>query len=415
MRSYKAQTSLLAMVLLVAAMPAMGQEDKYNAGMAAMSKGDVIGAEAGFCAAGDFKDAKAQCEQMKKDANALRVVHNKRYTDGIDEMQKGNYEKAESLFRSVKYGTFVEQAKGQLAEATKMKLQKQQQDAAAQQNAQAAQNAEAKFNEGVTKFSNGDLAGAKAAFDAVTGNRQAEAGNYLARINNYNAKMSEGKSFENQGKFREAQGAYTAASLQIPTSDAANAVQRAMTALNSGSSPTPNTQQAAPEIKAASKDVVKQIDIASYLSQGKKLLAKNDFARARRFFGDVLAQDPRNAEAQAGLAEAVSKDTSKPEATAEDKILSAAVRTFYEGDFKAAEFRLDDYIYNNRGKKMGLANFYRGVVYLQQYYLGGEKDAQAYQQAVKRFQTAKTQEGFVPPEKYVSPRIIKVYKEAAGS
>lgn len=402
-------------------MPAAAQsaEENYNRGMAAMGKGDVIGAEAGFCAAGDFKDAKAQCEQMKKDANALRVVHNKRYTDGLDEMQKGNYEKAESLFRSVRYGNFVEQAKTQLAEASKMKLQKQQQDAAAQQNANAAAASEAKFNEGVNKFAQGDLNGAKAAFEAVTGGRQGEAQGYISRINTYNTKMAEAKNYENSKNWAAAQAAYTAASLISANGpgDPLGSVQRVLSSSSGGSAPTPtnNQQTQTASNVQASRDVVKTVDVASYVAQGKRFLARGDYARARRFFGDVLAQDPRNEEAQAGLKEANEKDTSKPTATAEDTILAAAVRTFYEGDFKAAEFRLDDYIYNNRGKKQGLANFYRGVLYLQQYYLGGERDSQAYQDAIKRFQTAKGTEGFVPPEKYVSPRIMKVFKEAAGS
>jgi hypothetical protein len=401
------------MVLLVAAMPAMAQEDTYNAGMKAMNSGKVPEAQQAFCSIKGFKDADSLCAQMNEAMKAVISAHNKRYTDAIAARDAGDLDKAESLLKMVKYGTFVQQAANDLVAVQKLKQQKAADAAAQQQNANAAATSEAKFNEGVAKFAAGDVGAAKSAFEAVSGTRQAEAQGYLTRINTYNAKMSEGKSFENQGNFKAAASAYTAASLSVPTaSEAGAAVQRVMNATG-GSAPATNTAQQ--EVKAASKDVVKQIDVNSYLAQGRKLLAKGDFARARRFFGDVLAQDSNNKEAKDALTEIASKDTSKGAATDEDPTLAAALRTYYEGDYKAAEFRLDNYIYNTLGKKMGLANFYRGVLYLQNYYLGGEKDSQAYQEAVKRFKAAKAVDGFVPPEKYVSPRVIKVYKEAAGS
>jgi Tfp pilus assembly protein PilF len=419
MRSYKAQTSLLAMVLLVAAMPAIGQsqDDQYNQAVKNLANGSIPPAWTAFCGPlKGFKDSDAKCVEAKGLMTPYENRHNSLYLAGMDFMQKGDYEKAESNFKQVKYGKYIDEARTQLAEATKLKNQKAASEAAAQQSASAASASEAKFNDGVGKFAAGDVAAAKAAFEAVTGNHQPEANAYLSRINNYIGKMAEGKSFESQGNFRGAANAYNSASLSVPTaSEAQTALQRATNAASTGSAPTPNTQQQQPETKAASKDVVKQIDVNAYMAQGKKMLAKGDFARARRYFGDVLAQDKNNKEAQDGLAEIAQKDTTKAAATDEDSVLAAALRTYYEGDFKAAEFRLDNYIYNNLGKKQGLANFYRGVLYLQTYYLGGERDSQSYQEAVKRFRTAKATDGFVPPEKYVSPRIIKVYKEAAGS
>jgi hypothetical protein len=95
----------------------------------------------------------------------------------------------------------------------------------------------------------------------------------------------------------------------------------------------------------------------------------------------------------------------------EDKALSAAIRDFYGGNFADAEARLRGYRLANP-KKPGLGNFYLGVTLMTQYFLSASPDPKQRIEAIKLFKEAHETQGFVVPERYVSPRIVKVYREA---
>ncbi len=420
MRSSRVLTNLAVLafvVLLSAAASAQSNDDLYNRGKAAEAKGDAVAARDAFCAIKDssFKDAKAQCTLYTGEAQRALNRYNLNYIEGVQLKQEGKLDQALVKFRNVKAGDKVADAQNQIQIVQKMIDDKKVADAQASQNAAADAASKQKLDAGIDAYNRGDFAAAKAQLDGVSGSYAGQAQGYLSKINTYNAKMSEARGYEAAKNFEAAKSAYTEAARIAPTGpgDPLGGVTR-VTALaasaGGGAAPPPTT--AKPAVKA-SKDEVKTIDVANYIKEGQKLLAKGDLKRARRYFGDVLAQDPNNADAAAGMKEIRDKDTSGANAADEDPLLAAAIRKFYEGDYEQADYRLKNYIFQGQGKKMGLANFYAGATALSKYYLGGASDQSLMLDARKKFKEAKGVDGFVAPEKLVSPKILKVFQEAS--
>lgn len=413
--------SLFVLVLACGSAWAQSNDDLYGRGTAAVGKGDAIAARDAFCAIKDaaFKDAKAQCATYTGEATRQMNRYNQNYLEGLQLMQDGKLSEAEFKFRNVKAGDRMADAQRKLQEVAKLKENKAAADAQASQSAAADGAAKTRLDAGVEAYNRGDFSAAKNQLDGVTGRHQGEAQNYLNKINTYNAKMSEARGYEAAKNFGAAKASYTEAARIRPDGpgDPLSAVTR-VTALEASSSASASgPPPAAPKTVAkASKDEVKTVDAAKYIQEGQKLLARGDLKRARRFFGDVLAQDPNNAEAAAGLKAIKDKDTSTGPADAadDDPLLAAAIRKYYEGDYEQADFRLKNYIFNALGKKMGLANFYAGATALSKYHLGGATDSGLMTDARKKFRDASGVEGFVVPEKLVSPKILKLYQEEAA-
>jgi len=421
MKSSRVRISLPAcvFVVLLAAGSAAAQsnDDLYNRGTAAVNKGDAIAARDAFCAIKDaaFKDAKTQCATYTGEATRQLNRYNQNYLEGLQLMQDGKLKDAEFKFRNVKAGDRVADAQQKLQQVLKMQQDKAAADAQASQNAAADAAAKQKLDAGIEAYNRGDFNGAKGHLDGVTGALQGQAQSYINRINSFNAKMSEARGYEAAKNFSAASNAYAEAA-RISSNgpgDPLGQVTRMATLAASAGAPPPTTT-AKPAAKA-SKDEVKAIDVAAYIKEGQKLLAKGDLKRARRYFGDVLAQDPNNADAATGMKDIKAKDTSTgpAEASDDDPLLAAAIRKYYDGDYEQADFRLKNYIFNGLGKKMGLANFYAGATSLSKFYLGGGADQSLMIDARKKFKEAKGVEGFVAPEKMVSPKIIKVFQEAS--
>lgn len=424
MRSFKARTNLalclFALVMASGSAWAQSKDDLYNRGTAAVSKGDAVAARDAFCAIKDdsFKDSKSQCTLYTGEATRALNRYNQNFLEGVQLKQEGKLEQAAVKFRNVKAGEKAADAQNQLQIVLKMIDDKKAADAQASQNAAADSAGKAKLDAGIDAYNRGDFTAAKNQFDGVTGRYQAEAQGYVNKINTYNAKMSEARGYESAKNFSAAKASYTEAARISPTGpgDPLGGVTRVSAAEASaagGAAPSP----AAPKVnaKAASKDEVKTVDVAKYIAEGNKLLAKGDLKKARRYFGDVLAQDPNNADAAAGMKTIKDKDTSSGPANAadEDPLLAAAIRKFYEGDYEQADYRLKNYIFQGQGKKMGLANFFAGATALSRYYLGGATDQSLVADAKKKFKEAKGVEGFVVPEKLVSPKILKAFQDAS--
>ena len=405
----------LVVSLLLAPLTAFAdqKDDIYNAANAAYNNGKAVEANEGYCrvAAMDsgYKDAAAKCENTKKDAQTVINQHNKRYLDALQAVQEGRLDDAEKLLRMVKYGPRVSDAENRLSVVADLKAKKAQADAAAQQAKNADAAAKQRLDQGVSAFNAGDFNSAKNFL-----NQAGPAGqSYLSRIAQYEAKMAEGQRLVGEKNFAGAIAAFGVAAGISPNGpgDPNGQMARAQQLMASGTA-TPATTTTATKATAV-RDEVKKVDVQANLDAADKAIAKKDYARARRLYNDILAQDFRNAEARAGLEKLPQDQASTGSSGEDDPLLASAIGQFYRGDFDTAQGALSYYI--GAGKKRGLANFYLGVIYMTQYYLGGEKEPSKLQQAKQKFKTAKDVQGFVPPEKYISPKIMKVYQEAAGS
>jgi tetratricopeptide (TPR) repeat protein len=105
-----------------------------------------------------------------------------------------------------------------------------------------------------------------------------------------------------------------------------------------------------------------------------------------------------------------------PKPTASDETLRAGLEAYFGGRLEDAETNLTEYLQHN-GQKQGLAYFFRGAAHSTRYFLSGEKDQDQKKLALVDFQSAKNgRQGFQPPsQKYVSPKILALYSQAAAS
>jgi len=401
MRSSRLLTSfLVAGIIAVPAAFADQKDDLYKAAESAYGAGKAVEANDGYCKAAaldsSYKDAAAKCNSTKLDAQTVINQHNKRYLDGLQAIQDGRLDEAEKLLQAVKYGPRVTSVPAQLQRITDLKQKKAQSDAAA--NAAAANNA--RTEQGLQAFNRGDFISAKSLLPAGH--------ELLGRISQYESKMAEGQRAVSNKDYAAALVAFgqAAAIAGNGPGDPNGQIRNVQQLMSAGSSSAPRQ----PNAVAAVKDEVKKIDEASYIAQAQKLIDKKDYKRARRFLNDVIAQNFRNAEAADLLKTLPEEERSGTGPSQEDPILAAAINDFYSGNYTDAEARLQNYVVQSKPAKPGLSQFYLGAIQATQYFLGGEKDPKLLQEAKRRFKEARGVEGFVAPEKYISPRILRVYR-----
>jgi tetratricopeptide (TPR) repeat protein len=425
MRSYKAQTSAFVIAAFLAAAPfarADKKDDLYAKGTAAVNAGDAIGARDAFCEVAkidpEYKEAKGNCVTYTAEATKTLNRFNQNYLEGLQLMQDGKYDQAEFKFRNVKPPSpRVDDAKVKLQQISQLKQDKAAADAAAKNNADQDAQMKGKLDQGIDAYNRGDFGSAKGSLGGVSGKYQGEAQNYLTKIRNYEAKMAEAAADATNKNYSGAAAAYTEAvriNASGPGDPLGQVAKMNQLAATSSAPPAVTPANNPPPAKAAAtKDVVKTIDVDRYVAEGQKALQKGDFKKARRYFQEVLGQDSHNQEATNGMAELKTRDTAQAAATDEDPLLAKLIRGFYEGNYNDVESLLNNYIYSGQGKKVGLANFYAGASMLTRYYLAGATDENLRREAKKKFKAAKEVEGFKAPEKFISPKIMKAFQEAS--
>ncbi len=177
------------------------------------------------------------------------------------------------------------------------------------------------------------------------------------------------------------------------------------------------------------KLIVDQQSGSRYFDEGVKLFKQGRLAEAKARFSQVAASgDPNASEARNYLnrIEQAAKQQTKPpggtttssteqptEPAAEEQLLRAGLVAYFNGHLDDAEHNLSSYL-DNHGRKRDLAFFFRGAAHGTRYFLSGEKDTSQKDLALADFRSAKSNGGqFQPPQKYVSPKILALYTEAA--
>jgi hypothetical protein len=156
-------------------------------------------------------------------------------------------------------------------------------------------------------------------------------------------------------------------------------------------------------------------DVATLLREAESARRKNAVSIAQGKYLAVLTVDPANSQARAALEELKASGSATPERASSDAdiMLSKAIQEFYTGMYEDSEVHIRDYLTNN-GSKAALSYFYLGVCKLTRFYLNGETEAdkKLYNEALEAFRSAKTS-GFDPPdEKYISPKILKAFRQS---
>jgi hypothetical protein len=167
---------------------------------------------------------------------------------------------------------------------------------------------------------------------------------------------------------------------------------------------------------AAVVDSRPKVDVSASLREAESARKKGDDSKAMGLYQKVLSADSSNAQARNGIAdlkkEAEASNKTIVAGSEADFMLAKGINEFYKQEFESSETHIRDYL-DGAGSKSGLANFYLGASKLTRYILGGEQqnDHKLLVQAEDNFRNAKKVSGFAPPEKFVSPKIVKKFQE----
>jgi len=420
--------ALVTFALIAAAIPAFAskKDDLYKAAQAAAGQGNVAEAARLYCAAAQedatYKDAQQNCNIMAQEVARENRRNDDRFADGVKAFNSGDFETAEQKFKNVKSGPHMADAQAYLSS----KIPQAKANAANASNESAMS---AKFDQGVAAYQRNDFNSAKSTFNGISGKRQGDAQTYLQKIRNYEQAFAEGDSLANAKNYKGAANSYTeAASVKGDgPGDPRSRINQMNQLAQAGSNPAvvahnnPPVANNPPPVSRPIAAVVEsrpKVDVSSTLRDAETARRKGDASKAMGLYQKVLSADSSNAAARKGLAEL------KQEAEASNKtivagseadfMLAKGINEFYRQEFESAETHIRDYL-DGAGSKTGLANFYLGASKLTRYILGGQQqdDHKLLVQAEDNFRNAKKVEGFAPPEKFVSPKIVKKYQETS--
>jgi hypothetical protein len=274
------------------------------------------------------------------------------------------------------------------------------------------------YSRGLAAVNRGDVAGARDAFCTVAPSYRdaaqqctlyrSEASKTLRR---YNQNFLEGVQLMQEGKLGQAEFKFR----NVKAGDRVESAQRMLREIQKlrRDQLVTKTVNGDARVRAPipSRTERSRIDESTSLAEAKRSIGRRDFVRARRILNAVNAQNFRNDEATSMLKSLPPEERGSSSVDEEDKALSAAIRDFYNGNFADAEARLRSYRLANP-KKPGLGNFYLGVTLMTQFYLSAKPDPRSQMEAIKFFKEAHETQGFVPPESFISPKIMKAYRAA---
>ena len=412
----------LAVMLAVPALAAK-KDDLYKQAQAAANAGRVEEAARFYCdtAAEDpaYRDAKQLCTIFTQEAAREARRNEERFNDGVALFNSGDYDGAEQKFRNVKVGSHAAEAQAYLS--SKIPAARSAAKAAGEE---AATNA--KFEQAVQAYNSNNFSSARTAFQQIGGKRQGEAQSYMQRMQQYEQAMNEGDRLAAANDARKAIISYTdAANVKGDgPGDPRGRISRMQQILAEQGRPVP--QQAAPvqakpvaqaPVTAAIKETAKKFDTAKLMREAEAAKNRGETVVAKGKYLAILAQDPGNAQARVALESLKASDTGAADGqkagSEADVMLAKGIGEFYQRLYERSEVHISDYLDIN-GSKTALALFYRGASKLTRYYLSGEAEAQKslLTEAKKDLTAAKKTAGFkAPGEQYVSPKILKVYKD----
>ncbi|MFL6299011.1 MAG: hypothetical protein ACJ71N_00215 [Terriglobales bacterium] len=421
---------LFTFALILAAIPAFAgkKEDLIKQAQAAAGNGNVQEAARLYCAAAQMdssdKDAQQNCNIMAQEVARENRKNDDRFTDGVKAFNSGDFDTAEQKFKNIKTGSHLADAQGYLARIPQARA------AAASASNESAM--AAKFDQGVAAYQRNDFSSAKADFSGISGKHQADAQTYLQKIKNYEQAYAEGDRLADAKNYKGAASAYSEAASVKP--DGPNDPRGRISQMNqlAQSSSTPgvvaknnpplvtnnNPPPVSRPVSAAVVESRPKVDVNATLRDAEGARKKGDLSKAIGLYQKVLSADSGNAQARNGIAdmkkEAEASNKTIVAGSEADFMLAKGINEFYRQDFESAETHIRDYL-DGAGSKAGLANFYLGASKLTRYILGGQQqnDHKLLVQAEDNFRNAKKVSGFTPPEKFVSPKIVKKFQETS--
>lgn len=427
--------SLALLLALVAPAFASKKDDLYKQAQEAANAGRLQEATNLYCQVAQmdsgYKDAALNCKIMTDQLKKEAAYGDERFNSGVADFNAGRYDDAEQKFRNVRAGAHVADAKDYLQN----RIPQARAAAAQAKNAAAQESAMAqKFDQAVQAYKNNDFATAKALFSQITGNKQGDAQYYLGKMKQYEDAMNDGDRLASAGNYKQAISSYNEAAAiksdgpNDPRGRAQRAQQLMASAGRTGGTTTTTTAstgnttvQPRREIASAVVDTRPKVDVAKMMRDADAARKAGNIPDAIGKYTAVVSADPTNAQAKIALEqlkdqlkqqETASGAQSLPKASSDaDVMLVKAIGEYYSGDYEQAEVHIQDYLDVN-GSKTALSYFYLGASKLTRYYLNGaqDNDRRLMKEAQDAFRQAKQIPGFQPPDRYVSPKILKVYQ-----
>lgn len=419
MRNKMMRGFVLAILLLANFAFASKKYDLLKQAQTSADQGRLEDAARLFCQASneDTRDAssKQNCFIYSQQLAGENARNEERFTDGVRFFNDGRFDDAEQKFKNIRTGPHLQDAQQYLA--NKIPAARAKAAVTGQEDAMSA-----KFDEAVQAFNNNALDSARTQFSQVTGSHQTAAQDYLRKIQSYQQAMQNGDIQAENKNYKDALASYTQAKniKGDGPGDPSGKISRMQDFISAAN--TPRVPPASihppphPAISAITEPARPKFDIQKLLREADAAKAQGDYGAARGKYLAVLAEDPRNAQALAGKESLpVESGASNQQAGAEaDIMLAKGIGEFYSGKYEDAEVHIKDYIEVN-GAKSALAYFYRATSLLTRYYLAGERsdDKNLITEAQDDFRNAKKSLGFNPPEKLVSPKIMRIFKETS--
>ncbi len=272
----------------------------------------------------------------------------------------------------------------------------------------AAQAEDAAFNSAVDAFNKGDYSTARSRFQDVVGlngKRRTDAERYLGTIETtLKSRQEEDNTFQDAvRKFDRKDWAGARLAFRLVSGmngtrkgEADRYLQRVEEAVKAEEALKKQVEAA----KQAGESP--QQAVARLLNDARGALGAKDYTQAIEKLRVAEALDPSNREVKRLLDQAQELES--------DQTLRAGLQAFFDGHWDEAEKQLSSYLEKN-GRKRGLAYFFRGATHSTRYFLSGEKETQRKELAMADFRAVQSsQRGFKAPDRYVSPKILDLYR-----
>jgi len=327
------------------------------------------------------------------------------YQDAVRLMNEGKDAEARRRFEEV-----IQLGGAHSAEARASLKTLEERTKAAGDAAAAAQAEESAFNSAVSAFNGGDYSTARSRFQEVVGmngKRKGDAERYLRDIESaLRARQEEDNAFQDAvRKFdRKDWSGARSAFQQVSGMNGTRKgeADRYLVRIDEAVKAEEALRKQVEAAKAAGESPQKAV--ARLTEEARTALAAKNYAQAIEKLRVAEALDASNREVKRLLAQATDAES--------DQLLRAGLQAFFDAKWDEAEKQLSSYLEKN-GSKRGLAYFFRGATHSTRYFLSGEKEAQQKELAMADFRAVQSsQRGFKAPERYVSPKILDLYRSA---
>jgi hypothetical protein len=367
---------------------------------------------------GEDLDAKQLCEAYRGAMPMEKKRNDQRFNDGKEALAKGDFDTAKQKFSNIKWGDHLDEARNLISQI----------------DARAGE--DSAFTAGVNAWNANNVAEAEANFSRIHGAKAGDAGQYLQKIQQYKEFIRNANAALGRKEYKQAEMAFNSAAAIRSTDETRSGVERTHTLMASasseakpetkggGSEPQPKPAEQGEQrgqidarvaARLSNEGAVKEktfnFDVNALLKDAETAIQRNQIAEAKAKISQALVKDKGNTKAQ-DLLDKLAANKSVVAGAEADDILISGIQHFYKARYDEAIDDLRTYVRMN-GRKAALGNFYLGAARYSKYVICNRCNAELLTTAQNAFRDAHEIASFHPPEKLISPAVLKEYDKAA--